>query len=265
MHVAGRRGRGVGRRSRPNRFATIERGASEPAYFTPPPRTEDDAPMSDDGRAWRRSSCPSSGCPTRCRRSRRRPTPPGSRGCASAADARGYDRLVVYADREHSANIVVPDRVRPALRGGAPRRRAGRRPGGPRRQRVLRHGRRGAASDAAAPVPGLQPAEPATRPVAAARRYPRRGGHRPRPPGRRGRLEDLRRRRDERRAGLPRRRAARDGRGNRVRSRTPRTCSSMPRTACASSTRSSSSRPSSGRAARRRRASGGSSAACDRE
>ena len=56
-------------------------------------------------RAWRRSTCPSSACPTRCRRSPRRPTPPGSRGSASGADARGYDRLVVYADREHSANL----------------------------------------------------------------------------------------------------------------------------------------------------------------
>ena len=40
------------------------------------------------------------------------------------ADARGYDRLVVYADREHSANLVVPDRLRPAVRGGDPGRRA---------------------------------------------------------------------------------------------------------------------------------------------
>ena len=34
------------------------------------------------------------------------------------AEARGYDRLVVYADREHSANLALPDRLRPALRGG---------------------------------------------------------------------------------------------------------------------------------------------------
>ena len=34
------------------------------------------------------------------------------------ADAAGYDRLVVYADREHSANLAYLTGLRPALRGG---------------------------------------------------------------------------------------------------------------------------------------------------
>ena len=49
--------------------------------------------------------------------------PPAWSGSGARATARGYDRLVVYADREHSANLIVPDRLRPALRGGAARRR----------------------------------------------------------------------------------------------------------------------------------------------
>ena len=87
----------------------------------------------------------------------------------------------------------VPDGLRPALRGGDARRRPVRRAGHPGGQRVLRHGRSGAAADAAAPVPGLQPAEPAARPLAAAGRDPRRRGHRHGQPGRRDRLEAVRR------------------------------------------------------------------------
>ncbi len=111
---------------------------------------------------------------------------------------------------------VVPDRIRPALRGGIAGRRPGGRPCRARRQRVLRHGGRRASADAAASVPGLQPAWPAARSVS--RRSPRSwlrrasaraagsawSGGRPMPT-----------RRDERPAGLPRRRDARDGRGNR--------------------------------------------------
>ena len=60
---------------------------------------------------------------------------------------------------------------------------AGRRPADPRGQRVLRDGRRRAARDAPRAVPGLQPAQPAARPVAAAARDPGGGGDRRRARG----------------------------------------------------------------------------------
>ena len=133
-----------------------------------------------DARGWPRSSCPTSGCPAR------EPALPagavrarGSSGLRARADARGYDRLVVYADREHSANLVVPDRVRPALRGGAARRRAG------------RPSRRSSSATSAGGRPGAAPLpmrrhlfqdfslpEPAARPLAAAGRDPGGRGHR---------------------------------------------------------------------------------------
>ena len=82
----------------------------------------------------------------------------GSRALRARAAARGYDRLVVYADREHSANLAwltgFDPRFEEALLVVGPRRR----PGDPGRQRVLRDGRRGAAADAPRPVPGPQPA-----------------------------------------------------------------------------------------------------------
>ena len=162
----------------------------------------------DDRRPARpRSTSPSSACPRSCPRSRRDSTPTGSNASRARAARKGYDRLVVYADREHSANLAYltgfDPRFEEAMLVVGADRRAGR-PGG---QRVLRHGRRGAAPDAPAPVPGLQPAEPAARPLAHAHRDPGRRGHRRREPGRRDRLEDVRRPRHDRGARLPRRRA----------------------------------------------------------
>ncbi len=86
----------------------------------------------------------------------------------------------------------VPYGVRPTVRGGTFRHGARGRAGDPRRQRVLGHGRRRAPADAATSLPGLQPAEPATRSVAAPQRDPGRGGDREGVAGRRDRMEDLR-------------------------------------------------------------------------
>ena len=93
-------------------------------------------------------------------------------GAAARArwSARGYDRLVVYADREHSANLAWLTGFDPRFEEAIVGRRPGRRARDPRRQRVLRHGRRRAAADAPRAVPGPQPARPAARPVAAAGR-----------------------------------------------------------------------------------------------
>ena len=104
---------------------------------------------------------------------------------------RGYDHLVVYADREHSANLAYLTGFDPRFEEAILIVGTGRRSGDPRRQRVLGHGRRGAAADAPPSVPGPEPAEPAARPVAAAapRSWPRRASGRR--AGRRHRLEDV--------------------------------------------------------------------------
>ena len=73
----------------------------------------------------------------RCRRSRRRLRRPA--GAASRAAGRARLRPARRLRRPRAQREpVLPDRLRPALRGGDPRRRAGRRPGRARRQRVLR-------------------------------------------------------------------------------------------------------------------------------
>ena len=120
---------------------------------------------------------------------------------------------------------LVPDRVRPAVRGGDPRRRPGRRPGRPRRQRVLRDGRRRAAADATASCSRTSAcrASRATgrgrsrRSSATTGSWPGRGsawsaGRRTPTGG------------PARRAGVPRRRAADARRARRARSRTRRAC-----------------------------------------
>ena len=141
-----------------------------------------------------------------------------------AMDRRGYDRLVVYADREHSANLAwltgFDPRFEEAIAVVGPTEQ----PADPRRQRVLRHGGRRAAADAPRPVPGPQPARPATRPVPAAGRDPRRRGHRCRATGRGRRLEGVRGPDLDGDAGLPRRRAAPADRSGAAWSRTRRTC-----------------------------------------
>ena len=110
-------------------------------------------------RGSRRSTCPTSAMPGRAPGAPGRPLRRSASGrAARARGRRGFDRLVVYADREHSANLSFLTGLRPAVRGGDAGRRAGRRPADPRGQRVLRDGRRRAAADAPRPVPGLQPA-----------------------------------------------------------------------------------------------------------
>ena len=234
----------------PNQFVDIDRGAPD-APRRGRRRRHERGRADDDGspRSPTVEPAPTSACRASAPSSRRRcyaerveraPGPDG-RG-------RGYDRLVVYADREHSANALVPDRVRPALRGGDPGRRA--RPAtrrsssatsagawpAPRRCRCDRH-----------PLPGPQPAEPAARPVAAARRDPRRRGHRPRQP--RSASSAGRRTPDRATIEVPAYlvddapRARRAGRARRERRRP---ADRRRRTGCGSSTTSTSSRCSSG-------------------
>ena len=122
---------------------------------------------------------------------------------------RGYDRLVVYADREHSANLSY-------LTGFDPR----------FEEAILIVGATGAPAilvgnecwgmAGAAPLPMRRvlfqdlslPSQPRDRSRPLAEILARRGDRR-RPAGRRRRLEDVRPARADRRAGVPRRRAAR--------------------------------------------------------
>ena len=75
---------------------------------------------------------------------------------------RGYDRLVIWADREHSANLAYLTGFDPrfeeamlivATGGGA---------GAPRRQRVLWHRRSRSIARSRRALPGPEPAEPAS-------------------------------------------------------------------------------------------------------
>ena len=60
-----------------------------------------------DGRGSRTSPCPSSGCPaTRAGDPARGRTSRASTGCARRWTRGAIDRLVLYADREHSANLA---------------------------------------------------------------------------------------------------------------------------------------------------------------
>ena len=102
----------------------------------------------------------------------------------------------------------LADRLRPPIRGGDRDRRPDRAARDPRRQRVFRHRGRRTAAVAPHPVPGRQPARPASRSITAAGRDPRWRGHRCRATGRGRRLEDVRGPNLDRDAGLPRRRAA---------------------------------------------------------
>ena len=121
-------------RSTADQFVEIERDAAEPTpsaaagRMTEPERRP---------RAWPRSTCPTSGCPTRRPSSRRRIYAAGLERLRERMDARGYDRLVVYADREHSANLAWLTGFDPRFEEAVVDRRPDRRPGDPRRQRVL--------------------------------------------------------------------------------------------------------------------------------
>ena len=196
---------------------------------------------------------------------RRASTPARLARLRERAGPRGYDRLVVYADREHSANLAYLTGFDPRFEEAV---------AGPRPDRASRRSwsaTSATAWPARAPLPMRRhrfqdfslPSQPRdrSRPLA---RDPRRRGDRPGQPGRRRRLEDVRRARtaidapaylvDELRAlvGADRRRRERHGPADRFR-----------RTGCGSSTRSTSSPPSSTRPARPRRASAGCSPASD--
>ena len=155
--ITGRRARDLARR----RDRPVDRRRRGPVRDHRRGAAIGSSPGRHDDRRSRARTSPTRGPPRRHRAARFRDARPTSPELArrplrrpartpARADGRrrGYDRLVVYADREHSANLACLTRLRPALRGGRPHRRAGRRPGDPRRQRVLRDGRRRAAADA---------------------------------------------------------------------------------------------------------------------
>ena len=216
------------------------------------------------GPAGRRRRCPTSGCrrPSRC--SRRRSTPSGWTRLRDRMDERGYDHLVVWADREHSANLAY-------LTGFDPRFEEAVLVVGPSGDPALLVGNECFGTAEAAPLPMRcvrfqdlsLPGQPrdASPPLAEILGDEGIGAG---TPGRRRRLEDVRRPRHDRGAGLPRRRAAPGHRTGRARGERHRPASSTPPTGCASSTRSSSWPRSSGRRARRRTACAACSPGCGR-
>ena len=149
-------------------FAIIERGAAAPLPWTPAAARR--RRMTTRRARLARIDLPDFGAPgPAARAARRRATRSGSpRLRARAERSRVRPARRVRGPRAQRQPLV-PHRVRPAVRGGAARPRAGRPAGDPRRQRVPWDGRRRAAADARPPVPGLQPADAAARPVAAAR------------------------------------------------------------------------------------------------
>ncbi len=73
----------------------------------------------------------------------------------------GTTRSSIWADREHSANLAYLTGFDPRFEEAVLIVAGERRPGAPRRQRVLRHGRGRPAAAPVHPVPGPQPAQPA--------------------------------------------------------------------------------------------------------
>ena len=131
----------------------------------------------------------------------------GSSGFEPRMEARGYDHLVVWGDREHSANLAYLTGFDPRFEEAVLIVGDDGRSGDPRRQRVLRPGGRrrcrcGRVRFQDLSLPG-QPRDD-SRPLAEilARR-----GHRAGQPGGGRRLEDVREPRDDRGSGVPRRRA----------------------------------------------------------
>ena len=128
------------------------------------------------------------------------------------ADARGYERLVVYADREHSANMSF-------LTGFDPRFEEAILVVGPTGPPVILVGNECYGMAGAAPLTMRRemfqdlslPSQP-PRSLEAAGRHLRRRGHPAGQPRRCHRLEDVRQPRDDRGPGLHRRRAAPVGR-----------------------------------------------------
>ena len=85
-------------------FVIVERGASRRADLDSRQRIADRCPDLAS-RASRRSSFPTSACRTPCRRSADGAYADRLARLRERAGARGFDRVVVYADREHSANL----------------------------------------------------------------------------------------------------------------------------------------------------------------
>ena len=172
-----------------SRSSTVARGRPGPGRH----------PATDRGGTdrWPRRDSPRSTCRISGRAVAAPELPPElyARGWSSSVSApieRGYDRLVVYADREHSANlafltgfdprfeeallVVGPDGAPAILVGNECWGMAGAAPLPMRR----------------APVPGPEPAKPTAGPIAAARRDPCATRASGRGAGGRRRLEDLR-------------------------------------------------------------------------
>ena len=161
-------------------------------------------------------------------------TPSDSSASGSGCRATGYDRLVVYADREHSANLSY-------LTGFDPRFEEALLIVGPTGDPAILVGNECWGMAGAAPLPmrrdllpGPQPAEPAPRPLAPARRDPPRRGDRAGEPRRGRRLEDVRvaRRRSRSPRSSSTRCASSSGASGLGRERRP-TCSSIRATGCA--------------------------------
>ena len=167
---------------------------------------------------WPRSPCPTSGCRTPSRCCPPTSTPSGSQRLRAAMDARGYDHLVVWADREHSANLAY-------LSGFDPRFEEALLVVGTSGDPAVLVGNECEGMAAAAPlpmrvghVPGLQPARPAARRLGAAALDPaRRGDPRRRAGSASSGWKTYATAADDRGAGLPRRRAPRRGRRERGR------------------------------------------------
>ena len=165
-----------------------------------------------------RSTCPTSGCPSASPElpavDLRRP---GWSASASGWTPRGYDRLVVYADREHSANLSYLTGFDPRFEEAILDRR--RRTGDPAilvGNECYGHGRRRAAADATATCSRTSACR-ASRATGRGRSREILGDEGIGPGARVGVVgwKTVRRPDAARRAGLPRRRAARAGRRRR--------------------------------------------------
>ena len=176
---------GHGWRCRRDGFSIIERGADAVRPWTPSAseartrREAHDRAMTADARLAT-IALPDFGMPDgdAGHPGRHLPRPPrtAARTCrASAATTASSSTPTASTARTSSYLTGFDPRFEEAILVVGAERRAGH----PRRQRVLRHGRRRAAADAPRPLPGPQPAGPAARPLAAAGGHPGRRGHRP--------------------------------------------------------------------------------------
>ena len=114
----------------PNAFVRHRARRRPPSDRGSRPPRDREAP-DDRRRAWPRSSCPDFGVPDGTARDPGRDVRRRVDALRERASARGYDRLVVYADREHSANLSFLTGFDPRFEEARPRRRADRRAGHP--------------------------------------------------------------------------------------------------------------------------------------